>query len=406
MGIDELERDPYPAFAELRRRAPVLEGEVMALLGTDLPMTSGLNAVEGPSFSVLGYAEARDVLRDGATFSSSAYAGAIGQVLGHTILEMDEPEHRRSRRLISAAFASRTVERWRDSVVRPIIRELIDGFRDQGTADLVEVLTFVYPVQVIARLLGLPREDVEQFHQWATLIVDPATFADPDLAAARDVAMTSLTEYLQGIMADRRRSPRDDVITMLVTAEIEGESLDDEEVMAFLRLLLPAGAETTFRSSGNLLFALLSDPEQLALVRADLGRIPSAIEEALRWEPPIMTIGRVTTRAVRVGPCEIPEGAAVHVSLASANHDDTVFDEPDRYDMQREAKPHLSFAAGPHTCIGLHLARLEMTVALEEIFAGLPELRFADAQSPGCHVSGLGFREPTALPVIWNPDAR
>jgi cytochrome P450 len=397
-----LSRNPYPALAELRRRGSVVEGEIMSLLGTDLPMTSGLNAVSGPAFSVFGYDQVREVLRDGATFSSSAYAAAIGQVLGRTILEMDEPEHRRYRRLIAAAFAPAAVERWRDDVAAPVLAEMLAELRGSGAADLVEVLTFPYPVRVIGRLLGLPDEDREQFHEWATKIVDPAAFEDPDLAVQRDSAMAALTDFFRRVIEDRRRAPRDDITTLLVAAEVDGERLDDEEIVSFLRLLLPAGAETTFRSSGNLLFALLSAPDQQAVVRADAQRTVDAIEEALRWEPPIMSIGRVTTREVRLGPCNLPPGAAVHVSLAAANHDDTVFPDPETYDMERTARPHVSFAGGPHTCVGIHLARMEMAVVLGQIFDALPGLRFAEPGGGGCHVDGLGFRAPTALPVVWD----
>jgi cytochrome P450 len=405
-GVEALSRNPYPALAELRRRGPVLDGEIMTLLGTDLPMTSGLNAVQGPAFSAFGYDEVREVLRDGTTFSSSAYADAIGQVLGRTILEMDEPEHRRYRRLISAAFASKVMDRWRDEVALPILVELLGELPVSGEADLVEVLTFPYPVRVIARLLGLPDEDREQFHEWATMIVDPAAFEDPGLAVERERAMTALTEYLHRIIGERRRTPRDDITTLLVSSEIEGQRLEDDEIVSFLRLLLPAGAETTFRSSGNLLLALLSDPRQQSILRAEPQRAGAAIEEAIRWEPPIMSIGRVTTREVQLGACRLPAGAAVHVSLAAANHDDAVFDDPESYDMTRVAKPHLAFAAGPHTCIGLHLARMEMTVVLEQIFEALPGLRLQDAAGGDCHVAGLGFREPTELPVSWDRSAR
>jgi len=401
-----LSKNPYHALTHLRRRGSVLPGEIMSLLGTDLPMTTGLNAVPGPPFSVFGYDEVREVLRDGETFSSSAYADAIGQVLGRTILEMDEPEHRRYRRLISAAFAGNVVERWRDEVAVPILVEMLEELRGSGTANLVEALTFPYPVRVIGRLLGLPDEDREQFHEWAATIVDPAAFEDPNLATERDRSMTALTDFLRRIVADRRGAPRDDITSLLVNAEVEGQRLDDVEIVSFLRLLLPAGAETTFRSTGNLLFALLADPPQQRMWRTDPSRSSSAIEEALRWEAPIMSIGRVTTREVRLGPCELPVGAAVHISLAAANHDDSVFDDPETYDMTRAARPHLAFAAGPHTCVGLHLARVEMAVVLANIFEALPDLRFDAPEATSCHIAGLGFREPTALPVVWDVGAR
>jgi cytochrome P450 len=252
---------------------------------------------------------------------------------------------------------------------------------------------------VIARLLGLPDEDCEQFHQWARTIVDPDAFEDPLLMAARDFATVSLTEYLREIVAHRRRAPGDDITTLLVESELDGERLEDEDIVSFLRLLLPAGAETTYRSSGNLLFALLSNPSQLRALRAHPGLASAAIEETVRWEPPIMSIGRVTTRSVELGALGLPAGAAVHVSLAAANHDESVFDRPDSFDLSRDAKPHLAFASGPHTCLGMQLARLEMGALMECVFDVLPDLRLAPGT--GCHITGLGFREPTSLPVEW-----
>ena len=400
--VDDLARNPYPALARLRSQGAVLEGEIQDLIGTGLPMTTGLNAFTGPHFSVFGYDAVHDVLRDGATYSSGAYSQSIGQVLGRTILEMDEPEHRRYRRLISAAFTSEAMTRWREVAAVPILTEMLNAIRPAGRANLVEALTFPFPVRVIARILGLPDEDQEQFHEWATAIVDVAALEDPDVAVVRDRATASLTEYLERIVDERRHNPQDDVISLLVTSQIEGAHLGDEDIVSFLRLLLPAGAETTFRSSGNMLLALLSKPNHIARLAAEPPFSDAVIDETLRWEPPIMAIGRVTTREVELMSCTLPAGTAVHVSLAAANHDANVYDAPEQCDFSRGARPHLAFSAGPHTCIGMQLARMEMHAVLALAFVALPGLQLEPDRSEEAFVTGLGFREPNALPVRWD----
>ena len=200
--------------------------------------------------------------------------------------------------------------------------------------------------------------------------------------------------------AARRREPRDDLISTLARAEIDGERLSDDEIYSFLRLLLPAGVETTYRSTGNLLFGLLSNPEQLEAVRADRSLIPQAIEEAIRWDAPLLIITRVATRDTELAGVRIPAGSSVMPMLGSANRDETRWDDPDRFDIFREAKPHIGFGHGTHVCLGMHLARLEMRVALELLFDRLPNLRL-DPAGDDPHIRGQVFRSPTSLPVLF-----
>ncbi|MGH8922409.1 MAG: cytochrome P450, partial [Acidimicrobiales bacterium] len=206
-----------------------------------------------------------------------------------------------------------------------------------------------------------------------------------------------LKEYLSHLVADRRREPREDIISDLVTAEVDGEALDDEAIYSFLRLLLPAGVETTYRSAGNLLFLLLTHPEQLEAVRADRSLIPQAIEEGLRCEPPILSIQRITTTETEVAGVAIPAGAGMNPWLGSANHDETRWDDPDRFDIFRPYVPHLVFGHGPHLCLGMHLARLETRVLVDVVLDRLPDLRLRTDEDP--HIRGLLFRSPNRLPV-------
>jgi cytochrome P450 len=277
-----------------------------------------------------------------------------------------------------------------------VATELIDAFADRGHAELVREFNFPFPTQVISGILGLPREDYRQFQRWSTAILGFFTKLDEAVRASQEVK-----DYMAVILAERRQEPRDDLISELAHAELDGERLSDEEIFSFLRLLLPAGVETTYRATGNMLFSLLSNPEQLAAVRADRGLVPQTIEESLRLETPLLNITRLATRDTEISGVPIPAGSTVMLMLAAANRDETRYGEPDQFDIHREGpKPHISFGHGPHACLGTHLARLEMRVALNQLLDRLPDLRL-DPAGDDPHIRGQVFRSPTSLPVLF-----
>ncbi|TMA68962.1 MAG: cytochrome P450 [Deltaproteobacteria bacterium] len=387
-------RDPYPTFATLRGECPVHHGRLSAAFG----LPEAFEAVIVPTdrhFVAMSHEAAVQVLRDGETFSSRGYAGSIGLVLGHSILEMDDPEHARYRELIQQAFTLQAMERWEARLVRPIVHGLVDRFVNRGRADLVRELTFPFPIHVIAGMLGLPEADLPRFHRWAVELINIAGDIQRGLAASQ-----TLRDYFAGVLAARRRDPQEDMISVLAHAELDGQRLTDEEIFAFLRLLLPAGAETTYRSSSNLFCGLLTHPDQLEAVRADRSLVRRAIDEGLRWEPPLTGIARIATRDVEVAGVEIPKGAVVSVCLGAANHDPARYPAPETFDIRREQRPHLAFAYGPHTCVGMHLARMETRVVLEAVLDRLPNLRL-DPEAPDVHITGLSFRAPRRLPVLF-----
>jgi cytochrome P450 len=378
-------RDPYTELARIRREQPVQRLDF-----------SGMPHEESkPVFIVYRYEDVAQVLRDNETYSSSIILAFFGDALGkHVMLGMDEPAHRRHRALVSAAFTQRALAR-RESDVAQVGNGLIDRFAGRGRADLVREFTFPYPTQIIAGLLGLPREDYAQFQRWSISLLSITVNRERAVAAS-----AALRDYFIPILAARRAEPRDDLISSLAHAEIDGEKLADEEIFSFLRLLLPAGVETTYRSTGNLLFGLLSNPDQLDAVRADRSLIPQAIEEAVRWEPPLLTITRVATRDTELGGVSIPAGSTVMPMLGSANRDEERWSDPDRFDVFRAPKPHIGFGHGTHVCLGMHLARIEMRVALELLFDRLPNLRL-DPGGDDPHIRGQVFRSPTSLPVLF-----
>jgi len=400
MGADG-DASPYPGFIDARRLGPILNGagEFAAL---DLAISeegadgsTALGALAADMFTAYSYEAVQAVLGDGVNFSSSGYSEFIGAVMGRSILEMDEPEHREYRGLIQQAFSRRSMERWEEELVGPLVNGMIDEFIDDGSVDLVRELMFPFPVRVIAELLGLPHEDLPEFHRLAVELIGVSVDWDRALAAS-----ASLKAYLADIVAERRRRPADDMISLLIAAERDGQRLTDEDIFAFLRLLLPAGAETTYRSSSNLLYGLLSNTGQLDAVRGDRSLLPQAIEEGIRWEPPLLIVVRTAVGDVDVCGVRIPAGSVVITNMGSANHDDTRWDRPEEFDIFRERKPHIGFAHGPHMCLGMHLARMETTVVLESLLDRLPNLRLDPAAGPA-FISGMTFRAPPALDVLW-----
>ncbi len=382
-------RDPYPALAQCRRDTPVAKGFTIS---PDV-LPEGID-VE-PGWIAYRYDDCSRILRDAKTFTSTGYDATIGMVMGHMILGMDDPEHRSHRNLVAHAFREKALARWEPEFITPIVDELIDRFVGDGRADLVRQLTFEFPVRVIARLLGLPEEDFLQFQRWSIELIGLVADIDVGLAASE-----SLREYFAGVVADRRAHPAEDVISDLVAAEVDGERLSDEAIYSFLRLLLPAGAETTYRSSGNLLYLLLTHPEQWEAVRADRALLPQAIEEALRFEAPLLTINRTATCTVEIGGVTIEAGESITPHIGSANHDETRWQDPETFDIFRPAIPHIAFAHGPHMCLGMHLARLETRVLLNRVLDRLPDLTL-DRSAGDPHIRGDIFRSPTALPVLF-----
>jgi cytochrome P450 len=391
--------DPYPQMAEQRAKGPVLKleladmegGSMMSMSGGGGGLPEGLNI-----YSALSFDAASEVLRDSKTYSSALYAAIMGPVMGKTILQMDEPEHSRVRKLLSTAFTRRALGRWEESLVRPVVRRFIDEFASTGKGELVRGLTFPFPVHVIAGLLGLPERDLPQFHRWAVELISVSVDQERALAAS-----ASLTDYFSGLLEERRKAPSDDMLSILARAELDGERLSDEDIFAFFKLLLPAGAETTYRSSSNLLVGLLTNPDQLDALRADRSLMDQAIEEGLRWEAPLLGIARVALAERAVCGVNIPAGSIVPVGLGSANRDDTRWDDPDDFDLFRAPKPHLAFAYGAHSCMGAHLARMETRVLLTELFDRLPNMRLdSDAAPP--EIRGQVFRSPAAIHVAFD----
>jgi cytochrome P450 len=380
--------DPYPYLSTARRKGAVQ---------TDWPLPLDEDPLAGEArFCVLGYDEAVAVLRDHETFSSQLLSEIMGPHFADTIIAMDEPAHRAHRALVAPAFRPKLLARWEQPLVRRVVDELIESFASLDGTDLVRRFTFAFPVRVIARILGLPDQDTPQFQRWSIELISIFVNWDRGIRALHE-----LRNYFAEQVAERRGAPGDDLISELVTTEVDGRRLDDDAVFAFLRLLLPAGVETTYRSLGNLLVALLTHPDQLEEVTHHPELRGAAIEEGLRWEAPFLLVARRTTRDTRLAGVDIPAGRDVSVFIGSANHDERRFAHPERFDIHRPLVPHVSFGSGPHMCLGMHLTRLETRVALDALLERLRDLRL-DPDAPRPRILGNIFRSPDALPVRFS----
>ncbi|MCZ0726465.1 cytochrome P450 [Mycolicibacterium iranicum] len=383
-------RDPYPMFARRRGEGGVFRGSVM-----DWSKTPDSLKPEN-LYAAVSFDAVNRVFRDGKVFNSTIYDATIGLFIGPTILAMEGKPHWEHRNLVSAAFKSRSLARWEPEIVRPVVNELIDEFIEAGRADLVGDFTFEFPTRVISRLLGLPQDDLPWFRQRAVELISYTVKYKRAFEAS-----AALKDYFLTQIEQRRSAPTEDIIGDLVSAEIDGERLTDEAIYSFLRLLLPAGLETTYRSSGNLLYLLLTHKEQFDAVNADHELIGAAIEEGLRYETPLTTVQRFATENTEIDGVPIPAGSVIDVCIGSANRDGARWERAEEFDIFRKRLPHISFAAGEHTCMGLHLARMETRVAVETLLTRLSDIELITDDDP--HIHGQPFRSPTALPVTFTP---
>ena len=388
------ETSPYPYFEYMRRTDPVFRG---TFLDTE-QMPEEL--LPDDEWVLFGYDSVFQAFRDDRIFTSAAYDKSIGLVMGHTILAMGGKEHHEHRSLVAKAFRATALQRWEPSVIGPVCDQLIDEIKNDGHADLVTALTFEFPTRIISELLGLPAEDLDMFRRLSLDLISIQTDIVAGLTAAAE-----LHGYFLDQVEQRRQQPTNDIIGDLVAAEVDGEKLTDEAIIAFLRLLLPAGLETTYRSSGNLLYLLLTHPDQLAMVKQDRSLIPVAVEEGLRFETPLTTVMRTTTEDVEMGGKTIPAGAQIDMCMGSANRDESRWPNANRFDIRRPRHAHIAFAGGIHMCLGMHLARMETRVMLNSLLDRVNDLSLAPDDGTGeeSRIVGLTFRSPNKLPVTFTP---
>lgn len=345
---------------------------------------------------VFSYADTARILGDQAAFSSdfSAITPAQEDVdlfIRGNFLRKDPPQHRKLRTLVSTAFTPRMVDELAPRIAA-ITNELLDRMKGAEQIELVSDLAAPLPVTVIAELLGIPPEDRHMFGRWADALVAPESQTSfiPNEQRMRSMAavMREMNLYCLKHIRSRRAQPRDDLTSKLLAAEVDGQRLQDEEIVGFVDLLLLAGHVTTTVLLSNTVLGLHENPDAAEALRAKPDGLPSAIEEVLRYRTPLAPTLRRTTRQVQLGYRTIPANQMVLTWLASANRDERQFADPDRFDIGRQPNPHLSFGHGIHFCLGAPLARLEARIALEIMLGRWSQLSV---------MPGVEFHDPRGI---------
>jgi cytochrome P450 len=349
----------------------------------------------GSAYLVSRFEDVFDAFRDEEHIPAAvAYREHSEPAQGRTLLCMEGEEHRINRAMVFPAFAPRVIQQYAADHLEPLANELVDNFAASGSADLVADFTHEFSFQFILRMLGIPPGDHPDFHRWSIELLNYAYHPDRALRAKAE-----FTRYLEPLVRRRRADPGDDLLSRLVKAESEGHHLSDEEIFSFARLLFPAGADTSYLGIGNLLFGLLTHPDALDEVRADPTLRRSAIEEALRWESPAAILPRRTRDAVTIAGTRVPADTPLLFAITAANRDPSRFTEPEAFDVHRQPTGVLTFGLGPHFCLGAHLARAEMAVALDVVLGRLDGLRLSSRD--GVDVVGSILRGPQRLPVTF-----
>jgi cytochrome P450 len=326
---------------------------------------------------------------------ATLYQNSIAQIIGPNFQSMEGEEHRLYRKLVTPAFRSRAVERFAAEGLRELAHEVLDRIDAPGEVDLVRRVTRIFPFLVISRLLGVPRERESDFHHWAwEMLGPPGVPREVSLRAADE-----FTRYLMPTVSARRRERRGDVISELVDSEVDGQRLTDDEVMSHIRLMFSAGATTTHDALGSLIHTLLDQPGAWKQVVEDPAMRPGAIRELLRWEPPVPNLPRISRNEPALfADTLLPPGSMVLFSMAAANRDPSVWDDPDRFDMTRPEKDTLTFGRGERSCPGMHLAKKSLEIALDALTERFPDLRLVGDPIESAPCRGL-VRGPDKLTV-------
>jgi cytochrome P450 len=378
----KLHADPYPAYRELRERYPAYRNE-----------RHGFWALSRYD-DVLGALKDWETYASGRGITLQSFAGVKPM-----IILMDPPRHDEIRKLLLRALTPRRVAKLEEKL-RGIARGLIDGFVEAGECDFVEEFAGPFPTAVIAELLGVDVDDGKTFRTWADTIMLSTAVDAPSLTDT----YAQIFDYMGRVIAQRRRNPGDDLVSALLAAEVDGEVLSEDEMLGFCALLLIAGNETMGKLLGNA--ALLLDRRRD--LREELIRDPSlfstAVDEILRFEPPVQELGRTLTRDVELHGQVLRKDERVLLLIGSANRDPAVFDDPERMDIRRRPNNHLAFGFGIHFCMGASLARLEAQVALEELLARLPDYAVTCAEIEWFRSANV--RGPAALPIAFDAARR
>jgi cytochrome P450 len=382
---DECQRDPYPVYRAIREDEPAYHDE------------------ERDFWALSRFADVIGALHAPTTFLSGDGIALEGQARSPypMIIAMDPPRHDQLRALIARGFTTRPVAA-NAPAVRALARELIDEFAAAGQVEFVDAYSGALPLLVIGNLLGIERAGLAEFRRLGDALMNQHP-SDPPSIDRGKAASAAILERITAIIAERRRAPRDDLVSALLSATVDGDNLSEAEITGFCYLLILAGTETTANLLANGVMALAAHPDQRAELHAEPALIPGAVEEMLRWDSPVQSDARTTARPVEVHGRVIPEGAKVLLLFGSAGRDEREYPDPDRFDIHRRIERHLTFGHGIHYCLGAALARLEAQVTFEELLVRIPDWQVdADPRQLG-RIRSYMVRGPASLPLTFSP---
>ncbi|WP_375768135.1 cytochrome P450 [Archangium gephyra] len=361
--LPEVLANPYPHFARLRRDTPVCQVD------------------PGGMWAVTRYADVMHVLKNPQVFSSAGLQRSMlppwldHNPVAHSLLVMDAPQHGRARALVSRAFGPSTLARL-EPVLRATAEQLVSALVARRTVDFLPALALPLPAAAIGHLLGLDASLYPRFKRWSDALGAVSATAASDLEGQQHIRHTieEMEHYLRDVVEERRREPREDLVSALLQARVDGEALTEAELMAFLFLLLVAGFETTVNLLGNAAVLLADYPELLARLRSEPALVPSFIEEVLRYESPAQSTFRLTLEEVELGGVRLPQHSVLILLMGSANRDEAYVPDAEHFHLERPQRGHLPFGHGAHFCLGAALTRLEARVALEALLPRIQSL--------------------------------
>ena len=346
--------------------------------------------------TIVGRREVEFALQHPEIFSSAMEAVDLGQTVPLIPLQVDPPEHSKYRKLLDPIFAPKRMNLIEPDIAQ-LVNELIDRFIDEGSCEFTTALAEPLPSSVFLRLLGLPVSDLQMFLGMKDGILRPAGTDLDEIRAAQQVNAAEIERFFGETLAERRKKPQDDLLSMFAAAEVGGDRLTDDEILGICFLFLLAGLDTVTDTLECFFAYLAQHPEQRALIVEDPAIIPTAVEELLRWETPVTGVARVAAEDVELGGCPMHKGEHVGISIGSANTDEQELDDADEVILTRNTK-HLAFGAGVHRCLGSHLARLELRTTLREWHRRIPDYEIV----PGTELNFMfGLRQIDTLPLRW-----
>lgn len=393
--------DPYPMILELMKGPPVQKGALEELMG--LPPQFARMFPDKEHYTVLSFDLVNQAFMDSETFNNAVYDVMTKPRMGDTLLNMDGEEHTRMRNISKPYFKPAFAQTWwNDNWITRAVDELFDHITAKDHAELHHELCAPLPVSVVSIGFGVSAKDAIPLRK---AIHDTSSHHDPELAGK---ASETIQRIMLGLINQRREAPQDDLISKFITADLAldgggSRKMTDDEILRYCLLIIFAGGGTTWRQLGITIMALLDNPEQLELLRNDRSLLRPAIQESTRWYPTDPVFLRSVTKDTVLGGVEMKAGSVLHVCVAAANRDRSQWQDPDRFDITRPSKRHFAFGAGAHACLGQHLSRQEMEVALNAVLDRLPNLRW-DPDQPHPRMAGgtLVGRGPDSLPVVYD----